>query len=91
MSSIQRWRWPRSRAAGAANTPAARRRSAFIADTNRAYTASAISVTGVPRSCDVDHRPLAGALLAGGVEDLVDSGWPSASRVARMSRVISIR
>jgi hypothetical protein len=33
-----------------------------------------------------DAGPLAGALLAGGVEDLVDHGSPSSSLKAKMSR-----
>ena len=62
----------RTRRPGPCRSLAAATRSSLIADRQRAKTASAISVTGTPRSSAVMTGPLAGALLAGGVEDHVD-------------------
>jgi hypothetical protein len=47
-------------------------RSSLSAERQRAKTDSPISVTGMAEVERADHGPLAGALLAGGVENLVD-------------------
>ena len=67
-------------------------RSSFIAERQRANTASPISVTGMPRSSALIAGPLAGAFLAGGVQDLVDQRLCRRHPSWRRSRaVISIR
>ena len=58
-------------ACGPVSTLEAATRSSFSAERQRAKTASAISVSGMPRSSAEIAGPLAGAFLAGGVEDLV--------------------
>ena len=72
MSSMNALRSPVNVGVGPLSTLAAATRSSFCAERQRAKTASAIRVSGMPRSSAVIDGPLAGALLAGGVEDHVD-------------------
>ncbi len=72
MASTYDSSWISNGADGPLRTRDAATRSSFCADRQRAKTASAIKVSGMPRSQAEIDGPLAGPFLAGGVEDQVD-------------------
>ena len=83
MSSFCR---PRSANVGPFRSLLAATRSSFRARRQRAKTASAIVGAGMPMSSALTLGPLAGALLAGGVEDGVDE-----EAVFGLSRVLLLQ